>query len=54
MYKKDVEQDLKRSTIMFGQFAVEQRESDRYLGQVLHGGSLERVLRPLSRKELDG
>ena len=40
-YKQNVDQDLKRQTIMFGEFPVKHREYDRYLGQILHGGGLE-------------
>ena len=33
--------DLYQNSLMFGKFAVKQREYDRYLGQVLHGGGLD-------------
>jgi hypothetical protein len=34
-------EDLKRNTLMFGNFNIKQREYDRYLGQVLHGDGLD-------------
>ena len=34
--------DLKRNPLLFGNFPVKQREHDRYLGQVLHSGGLDR------------
>ena len=36
-----MEKDLSRNPLMFGQFTIKQKESDKYLGQVLHGGGLE-------------
>ena len=41
-YKKKVEQDLAAHPLQFGQFKIKHRESDRYLGQVLHTGGLEK------------
>ena len=41
-YREDMERDLKTNPVMFGQFPVKQREADRYLGQMLHGGGLDR------------
>ena len=40
-YKDQVTHDLHQNSMMFGKFAVKQREYDRYLGQVLHGGGLD-------------
>ena len=40
-YKEKAEQDLMRNPLKFGQFLVKQKEYDKYLGQVLHGGGLE-------------
>ena len=40
-YKENVERDLHRNPIMFGNFPVKQRVYDRYLGQILHGGGLD-------------
>ena len=40
-YKQNVEKDLSRNPLMFGQFTIKQKESDKYLGQVLHVGGLE-------------
>ena len=39
-YKEKVQTDLQRNPIMFGNFPVVEKEGDRYLGQVLHGGGL--------------
>ena len=41
-YRKDMESDLQRNPITFGSFAVKQKECDRYLGQMLHGGGLDK------------
>ena len=41
-YKEKVLKDLDRNILTFGDFQVKQRDSDRYLGQVLHGGGLDR------------
>ena len=40
-YKDMVAKDLKRNPLMFGGIELKQRESDRYLGQVLHGAGLD-------------
>ena len=40
-FKEKVMCDLQSNPIMFGQFPVKQRESDRYLGQMLHSGGLD-------------
>ena len=39
-YKEKVKIDLQDSPLMFGDFLVNQHESDKYLGQILHGGGL--------------
>jgi hypothetical protein len=39
-YKEKVQIDLQDSPLMFGDFLVNQHESDKYLGQILHGGGL--------------
>ena len=39
-YKQRVNLDLERNRLMLGQFPVKQKECDRYLGQMLHGGGL--------------
>ena len=41
-YKESIESNIKKSPLMFGEFAVQHREYDRYLGQILHGGGLDR------------
>ena len=41
-YRAKIEEDLERSKLMFGTFPVRQKECDRYLGQMLHGGGLDR------------
>ena len=41
-YKKKMEQELVLNPLKFGNFLVKQRASDRYLGQVLHEGGLEK------------
>ena len=40
-YKQMVEKNLARNPLMFGQFTIKQKDSDKYLGQVLHGGVFE-------------
>ena len=40
-YKQKVAQDLERNSLMFGEFQVKEKKSDKYLGQVLHGGGLD-------------
>ena len=40
-FKEKAERDLKEQPIMFGDFAVKQRSSDKYLGQILHCNGLE-------------
>ena len=41
-YRAKVEDDLDKSKLTFGTFPVKRRECDRYLGQMLHGGGLDR------------
>ena len=41
-YKERVNIDLERSKVMLGDFPVKKKECDRYLGQMLHGGGLDR------------
>jgi hypothetical protein len=41
-FKNKVAQDLERNSLMFGEFKMKQRESDKYLGQVLHEGGLDK------------
>ena len=41
-FKQTALQDLDRNQLMFGDFQVHQKESDKYLGQMLHGGGLDR------------
>ena len=41
-FKEIAETDLKRNPLKLGDFMVKQRLHDRYLGQVLHGGGLDR------------
>ena len=50
-YKQDVERDLKGRKIMFGKFPVKQKDSDKYLGQILHTGGLEESAVLLQRRE---
>ena len=40
-FKQKAKNDLKESPLMFGDFEVKERESDKYLGQILHGGGLD-------------
>ena len=40
-YKQKAKNDLKERPLMFGDFEVKERVSDKYLGQILHGGGLE-------------
>ena len=40
-FKQKVKDDLQNDPLMFGNFVVKERLSDKYLGQVLHGGGLE-------------
>ena len=37
-----MESDLQQNPLKFGDFPVKQKEFDRYLGQILHGGGLDR------------
>jgi hypothetical protein len=39
-YKEKVKRDLQDRPLMFGDFLVKKHESDKYLGQILHGGGL--------------
>ena len=39
-YKEEIEKKIQENPIMFGSFEVKRRISDKYLGQMLHGGSL--------------
>ena len=41
-YKEKIEKDLERNPLMFGDFALKRKEYDRYLGQILHSGGLDR------------
>ena len=41
MFKKKVREDFQNHPLMFGDFAVKERECDKYLGQMLHGNGLE-------------
>ena len=40
-FKEKAEDDIKKQPLMFGNFEQKQREHDKYLGQILHGGGLE-------------
>ena len=40
-FKKKMKEKVAETPIMFGEFKVMEKVSDKYLGQVLHGGSLE-------------
>ena len=40
-FKQKAKDELRSNPIMFGDFPVKERVSDKYLGQVLHGGGLE-------------
>ena len=40
-FKRKAKEDLKESPLMFGQFQVKEKDSDKYLGQILHGDGLE-------------
>ena len=41
-YKKKVRKELKDSPLMFGSFTMKEKESEKYLGQIVHSGGLER------------
>ena len=41
-YKKKVRKELKDSPLVFGSFTMEEKESKKYLGQIIHSGGLER------------
>ena len=47
-----MEKDLSRNPLMFGQFTIKQKESDKYLGQVLRGGGLEESAAATVRERL--
>ena len=40
-FKRKAKENLKESPLMFGQFKVKEKESDKYLGQILHGDGLD-------------
>ena len=40
-FKQKAKEDLENNPLMFGDFVVKERVSDKYLGQVLHSGGLE-------------
>ena len=40
-FKQKAKDDLQNDPLMFGNFEVKEKLSDKYLGQVLHGGGLE-------------
>ena len=40
-FKNQAKEELKENPIMFGHFVVKEKESDKYLGQILHGAGLE-------------
>ena len=40
-FKQKAREDLENNPLMFGDFLVKERVSDKYLGQVLHSGGLE-------------
>ena len=39
-FKQKVKEDMQKNPLVFGNFEVKEKESDKYLGQVLHGGGL--------------
>ena len=39
-FKQKAKEDMLKNPLMFGNFEVKEKESDKYLGQVLHGGGL--------------
>ena len=41
-YKKKVKKELKDSPLMFRSFTMEEKESKKYLGHIIHSGELER------------
>ena len=41
-YKKKVRKELKDSLLVFGSLTMEEKESEKYLGQIIHSGGLER------------
>ena len=47
-FKEKVENYLKTNPLMFGNFAVKQKVSDKYLGQVLHSGGVETTVQERS------
>ena len=40
-FKESVKNEIQDHPIMFGDFMMKEKVSDKYLGQVLHGGGLE-------------
>ena len=40
-FKRKAKEDLKAKPLMFGDFAVKEKESDKYLGQILHSYGME-------------
>ena len=41
-FKKKVREELKNSPLVFGTFNMKEKESEKYLGQVIHSGGLEK------------
>merc|ERR1711895_263370 len=41
-FKKKVREELKNSPLIFGTFEMKEKESEKYLGQVIHSGGLEK------------
>ena len=41
-FKKKVREELKDSPLVFGSFRMKEKESEKYLGQIIHSGGLEK------------
>ena len=41
-FKKKVREELKNSPLIFGSFSMKEKESEQYLGQIIHSGGMEK------------
>ena len=41
-FKKKVREELKDSPLVFGSFSMKEKESEKYLGQIIHSGGMEK------------
>ena len=53
-FKQRSKKEIAENPLMFGEFEMKEKASDKYLGQILHGGVWSQVLWPLQRNEQAG